>query len=142
MKTFFETYPELERFDEKAISKWINFQGWINKRIKASRLHFMTNLDLDHWPTDKFLDHKGELYYPTHLDWPEGRDFGVLYVKPVGSVRRLQAGVSTDITVVNDNEIRIQVSRERERKKKTKSKLGKLDFPKGWRKSIGSSIKR
>lgn len=127
MKTFIDTCPEA-LLDEKAINKWTDYHAWIKKRIKANRFHFMSNLDLKNWPAGKYLDYKGKLYFPTHLDWPEGRDYGILYVKLIGYVRKLQAGASTNITI-DDQKIRIQVSREIAREKKSKNqKLGKLNF--------------
>lgn len=100
------------------VNKYQNFSAWLQKRIKANRFNFLKNIDIKNWPAHKYLEYKGKLYWPLHIDWPEGQDYGILYVKLVGFVRKLQKGPSTDIIPVNDQQIKIQVSHEIRRKKK------------------------
>ena len=116
----------MSKMNETSIDKFTNFQKWLEKRIKSNRAHFVKNMDLDNWPAGKFLEYKGFLYIPLKIDWPEGRDSGLLFVKPVGSVRKLQSGPSTEIITINDKLIKIQVSHDI--KKKKQKELGKLDI--------------
>lgn len=95
----------------------LNFSKWLKKRVKANRFHFIKSLNLENWPTKKFLEYKGNLYIPLRLEWPEGRDHGMLYVHLVGSVRKLQKGPSTDIVPLTNNQIRIQISKEYKKRK-------------------------
>jgi len=108
----------MDRIDETTVNKYINFSAWLTKRIKANRFHFLKNLDIEHWPAGKYLEYKGYLYLPLHVDWPEGRDYGTLYVKLVGAVRKLQSGPSTNIMPINAQQIRVQVSHEIKKKKR------------------------
>jgi len=119
----------MQALKETSVDKFTDFQSWLRKRVKANRHHFIKNMgDIRNWPAGKFLDYKGFLYVPVHIDWPEGRDYGTLYVRPVGQVRKLQSGPSTDIVPVSDKEIRIQVSHDIKKRKDKKPKLGKLSL--------------
>ena len=102
---------------ETTISPYTHFNKWLSKRIKANRFHFMKNMDIENWPAGKYLEYKGYLYIPLQIDWPEGRDYGILYVKLVGTVRKLQSGPSTDIVPLNAQQIKVQVSHEIKKKK-------------------------
>ena len=96
---------------------FVTFDKWLKKRISANRSHFLKNMDIEHWPTNRFIEYKGNLYKPQHIDWPTGRDYGILYVAPIGTTRKLQSGPSTTIIPVNPNQIRIQISKEVKKKK-------------------------
>lgn len=95
-----------------------SFDKWLKKRINANRSHFIKNLDLPNWPAGKYIEYKGNLFAPIRLDWPEGRDYGVLFLRPVGTVRKLQSGPSTKILPISPGQIRIQISHELSKKKK------------------------
>lgn len=88
-----------------------NFTNWLEKRIRNNRRNFIANFDPAHWHPNKYIDYKNKLYVPIHLDWPQGRDYGTLTVKPVGLSRKLQSGTSTKITQLDPNHIKIQISR-------------------------------
>jgi len=107
---------------ETTISPYTHFSKWLAKRVKANRFHFMKNIDIENWPAGKYLEYKGYLYVPLQIDWPEGRDYGILYVKLVGTVRKLQSGPSTDIVPLNAQQIKIQVSHEIKKKKAASAK--------------------
>lgn len=100
-----------------SVNRFTDFAGWLKKRVKANRSHFLKNLDLENWPSGKFIEYNKKLYYPLQIDWPSSRDYGVLYVKYVGDVRKLQSGPSTKIVPLNSQQIRIQVSHEVKPKK-------------------------
>lgn len=106
-------------FEDK-IDPYINFSAWLNKRIKANRFHFLKNMNIENWPNNKFIEYKSVLYQPLRIDWPEGRDYGVIFVKPVGTVRKLQSGPSTDVVPIDANRIKIQISHEIKKSKKNK----------------------
>lgn len=105
---------------ETTLSPYEDFSAWLKKRVKANRFHFLKNLDIDNWPAGKYLEYKGYLYIPLQVDWPDGRDYGTVYVKLVGAVRKLQSGPSTNIMPINSQQIRVQVSHELRKNKKIK----------------------
>jgi hypothetical protein len=120
-----------EKISESSVSPYTNFSKWLKKRIRANRFHFMSNLDLDHWPAGKFLEYKGFIYIPLKIDWPENRDYGILYLKPVGRTRKLQSGPSTTLIPLNPYQIRVQVSREiKKRKTSIKNTIKKTPYEK------------
>ncbi len=111
-----------EKIQETAISPFLDFRRWLQKRIKANRFHFMKNMDVDNWPARKYLEYKGYLYIPSQIDWPEGRDYGILHVRLIGTVRKLQSGPSTNIVPLNAQQIKIQISHEIRKKKPASAK--------------------
>lgn len=108
----------MDQTNETSVNKYTDFNAWLKKRIKANRSHFLKNLDIEHWPASKYIEYKGYLYIPLHVDWPDNRDHGILYVKLVGSVRKLQSGPSTNIIPINPQQIKIQISHEIKKRKK------------------------
>ncbi len=115
---------------EATINKYTDFHGWLKKRIRANRSHFLKNMDLDNWPSAKYLEYKGSLYVPTGVDWPEDRDYGILYDKLVGTVRKLQSGPSTEIVPLDTQRIKLKVSHDikKPKHKIKKERLGRLDI--------------
>lgn len=110
---------DFKDISEASVSPFINFSKWLKKRISANRFHFIKSLDLDHWPAGKFLEYKGFIYIPLKIDWPISRDYGILYLKPVGRIRKLQSGPSTTLIPLNSYQIRVQVSREIKKRRKS-----------------------
>jgi hypothetical protein len=110
----------MEIIKEVTVSPYTNFAKWFKKRVKANRAHFLQNLDLDSWASNKFIQYKNVLYFPLRIDWPDNRDYGILYVKYIGDVRKLQSGPSTTIIPLDSKQIKIQVSHEVKRKKEIK----------------------
>ncbi len=106
----------MNKINEDIKNQYVDFNSFLKKRIKANRSHFLKNIDIKNWPSNKFVEYKGFLYIPLHVDWPENRDYGVLYVKLVGSVRKLQSGPSTTVVPINPQQIKIQISHEMKKK--------------------------
>lgn len=120
----------MENIRETTVNKYTNFTAWLKKRIKANRFHILSTVDVAHWPAGRYLQYKGNLYVPLSIDWPEDRDYGILNVKLAGTARKLQSGSSTDIVVLNNQQIKLQVSHELDRKKRKREKEVKNPFEK------------